>query len=199
MENEMTDLQAELHKLVSSFPFLKAEEVDIIVEKTNLKAFKKGHVLLSEGEIAKECYAVVKGCVREYRLKDGQEKTTAFFTEGQSVNSFSSYTNQLASKHYLVCAEDCVLTVGTQSLIDQMCERLPRLQEFLSQEVEKEAGALQERMAFFISSSPEERFKDLMENNPQLMNRVPQHQIASYLGITPESMSRIKKRAYQKK
>ncbi len=195
----MTDLQAELHKLVSSFPFLKAEEVDIIVEKTNLKAFKKGHVLLSEGEIAKECYAVVKGCVREYRLKDGQEKTTAFFTEGQSVNSFSSYTNQLASKHYLVCAEDCVLTVGTQSLIDQMCERLPRLQEFLSQEVEKEAGALQERMAFFISSSPEERFKDLMENNPQLMNRVPQHQIASYLGITPESMSRIKKRAYQKK
>ena len=195
----MTDLQAELHKLVSSFPFLKAEEVDIIVEKTNLKAFKKGHVLLSEGEIAKECYAVVKGCVREYRLKDGQEKTTAFFTEGQSVNSFSSYTNQLASKHYLVCAEDCVLTVGTQSLIDQMCERLPRLQEFLSQEVEKEAGALQERMAFFISSSPEERFKDLMENNPQLMNRVPQHQIASYLVITPESMSRIKKRAYQKK
>ena len=195
----MTDLQAELHKLVSSFPFLKAEEVDIIVEKTNLKAFKKGHVLLSEGEIAKECYAVVKGCVRESRLKDGQEKTTAFFTEGQSVNSFSSYTNQLASKHYLVCAEDCVLTVGTQSLIDQMCERLPRLQEFLSQEVEKEAGALQERMAFFISSSPEERFKDLMENNPQLMNRVPQHQIASYLGITPESMSRIKKRAYQKK
>jgi len=195
----MTDLQAELHKLVSSFPFLKAEEVDIIVEKTNLKAFKKGHVLLSEGEIAKECYAVVKGCVREYRLKDGQEKTTAFFTEGQAVNSFSSYTNQLASKHYLVCAEDCVLTVGTQSLIDQMCERLPRLQEFLSQEVEKEAGALQERMAFFISSSPEERFKDLMENNPQLMNRVPQHQIASYLGITPESMSRIKKRAYQKK
>lgn len=195
----MTDLQAELRKLITSFPFLKAKEVDIIVEKTNLKAFKKGHVLLSEGEIAKECYAVVKGCVREYRLKDGQEKTTAFFTEGQAVNSFSSYTNQLASKHYLVCAEDCVLTVGTQSLIDQMCERLPRLQEFLSQEVEKEAGALQERMAFFISSSPEERFKDLMENNPQLMNRVPQHQIASYLGITPESMSRIKKRAYQKK
>ncbi|QNR25026.1 Crp/Fnr family transcriptional regulator [Croceimicrobium hydrocarbonivorans] len=195
----MTDLQVELRKLITSFPFLKAEEVDIIVEKTNLKAFKKGHVLLSEGEIAKECYAVIKGCVREYRLKDGQEKTTAFFTEGQAVNSFSSYTNHLASKHYLVCAEDCVLTVGTQSLIDQMCERLPRLKEFLSQEVEKEAGALQERMAFFMSSSPEERFKDLMENNPQLMNRVPQHQIASYLGITPESMSRIKKRAYQKK
>jgi CRP-like cAMP-binding protein len=54
-------------------------------------------------------------------------------------------------------------------------------------------------MASFLTSSPEERFSNLMKNNPSLMNRVPQHQIASYLGVTPESLSRIKKRAYQKK
>jgi CRP-like cAMP-binding protein len=54
-------------------------------------------------------------------------------------------------------------------------------------------------MASFMTSSPEERFADLMNNNPSLMNRVAQHQIASYLGVTPESLSRIKKRVYQKK
>ena len=191
-------MQEEFKAFISTFQFLNAEETQIIVENTVLREFKKRSILLKEGSISKECYAVIRGCVREYYLKDGLEKTTAFFTEGQSVSSFSSYTNQMPSKHYLECAEDCLLTVGTQSLVDQMCDRIPRLTDFLRIEVEKEAGALQERMASFMTSSPEERYSDLMKTNPSLMNRVPQHQIASYLGVTPESLSRIKKRAYLK-
>ncbi|MFK5982894.1 MAG: Crp/Fnr family transcriptional regulator [Flavobacteriaceae bacterium] len=189
----------EFRAFISNFPFLNADETEIIVENTLLREFRKGSTLLKAGSISKECYAVIRGCVREFYIKDGLEKTTAFFTEGQSVNSFSSYTSQVPSKHYLECSEDCLLTVGNQSLVDQMCERIPRLTEFIKNEVEKDAGALQERMASFMTSSPEERFSDLMENNPDLMNRVPQHQIASYLGVTPESLSRIKKRAYRKK
>ena len=192
-------MKEEFRLFVANFPFLNTEETDIIVENTNLQEFKKGHVLLREGAVSKECYAVIRGCVREYYIKDGVEKTTAFFTEGQAVNSFSSYTNQVASKHYLECAEDCLLTVGNQSLIEQMCERIPRLTEFISMQVQKDAGELQERMATFMTSSPEERFDALMENNPSLMNRVPQHQIASYLGVTPVSLSRIKKRTFDKK
>lgn len=195
----MDVLQKEFKAFIANFPYLKEEEVDIIVENTVLRECKKGTVLLTEGSVAKECYAVVRGCVREYYLKDGLEKTTAFFTEGQSVNSFSSYTNQLPSKHFIEVVEDSIVTVGNQFLIDQMCERIPRLTEFIKNEVEKVAGDLQERMASFMTSSPEERFLDLMENSPGLINRVPQHQIASYLGVTPESLSRIKKRAFQKK
>ena len=192
-------MEEALRQFISGFPFLKEDEVETIVRHTNLKEFKKGHLLLKEGTISMECYAVVKGCVREYYIKEGEEKTTAFYTEGQPVNAFSSYTNQVPSKHYIECMEDCLLTVGTQSLVDDMCERLPRLAEFISDEVQKEAGELQERMAKFMTSSPEERFKDLLNTNPSLMNRVPQHQIASYLGVKPESLSRIKKRYFQKK
>ncbi|WP_075603667.1 Crp/Fnr family transcriptional regulator [Saccharicrinis aurantiacus] len=192
-------MKEEFRAFISNFPFLKTDEVEIIVEHTVVKEFKKGTILLKEGMICKECYAVIRGCVREYYIKNGLEKTTAFFTEGQSVNSFSSYTNQVPSKHFLECSEDCLLTVGNQSLVDQMCERIPRLTEFIKNEVEKDAGELQERMASFMISSPEERFADLMNNNPSLMNRVPQHQIASYLGVTPELLSRIKKRIYLKK
>lgn len=192
-------MKKEFRAFISNFPFLNADETEIIVENTLLREFSKGSTLLAAGSISKECYAIIRGCVREFYLKDGVEKTTAFFTEGQSVNSFSSYTNQVPSKHFLECSEDCLLTVGNQSLVDQMCERIPRLTEFIKNEVEKDAGALQERMASFMTSSPEERFSDLMETNPSLMNRVPQHQIASYLGVTPESLSRIKKRAYQKR
>lgn len=192
-------MKDEFRSFISNFPFLNAVETEIIIENTVLREFKKGDMLLQEGEISKECFAVVRGCIREFYIKDGLEKTTAFFMEGHSVNSFSSYINQVPSKHFLECSEDCLLTVGNQSLVDQMCERIPRLSDFIKNEVEKDAGELQERMASFMTSSPEERFTDLMQNNPSLMNRVPQHQIASYLGVTPESLSRIKKRAYQKK
>jgi CRP-like cAMP-binding protein len=196
--NHQANMEEALRDFIIGFPFLKEDEVDTIVKHTVLKQFKKGHILLKEGVVSLECYAVVKGCVREYYLKDGLEKTTAFFTEGQPVNSFSSYTNQVPSKHYLVCMEDCLLTVGTQNLVDEMCERVPRLAEFITEEVQKEAGVLQERMAKFMTSSPEERFEDLLTHNSNLLTRVPQHHIASYLGVTPESLSRIKKRYYQK-
>ena len=192
-------MKEEFRAFISNFPFLKDDEIETIVKHTVIKEFKKGTILLKEGTICKECYAVIRGCVREYYIKNGLDMTTAFFTESQSVNSFSSYTNQVPSKHFLECSEDSLLTVGNQSLVDQMCERIPRLTEFIKNEVEKAAGELQERMASFMTSTPEERFTDLMKNNPGLMNRVPQHQIASYLGVTPESLSRIKKRAYQKK
>lgn len=194
----MDEMKKEFRAFISNFPFLNAEETDIIVDNTVLLEAKKGTILLKDGNVCKECYAVIKGCLREYYLKDGLDKTTAFFTKGQPVNSFSSYTNQVPSKHFLECSEDCLLTVGNQSLVEQMCQRIPRLSEFIKNEVEKDAGALQERMATFMISSPEERFVNLMETNPGLMNRVPQHQIASYIGVTPESFSRIKKRAYQK-
>lgn len=187
-------LKDEFKNFASSFPFLTPEEVDIIVEATVLKEYKKGHLLLKEGSIAKECHAIIRGCVREYYLKDGNEKTTAFYTEGDAVNAFSSYSNQTPSKHYLECSEDCLLTVGNQSLIDEMCAIVPRLTEFIKLEVEKDTGRLQDRMAKFMISTPEERFLDLMENNKRLLNRVPQHQIASFIGVTPESFSRIRKR-----
>ncbi len=193
------NIEKEFREFISNFSFLKPDEIEIIVENTMLREFKKGDVLLKAGDVSNECYAIIRGCVREYYIKDGLDRSTAFFTEGQSVNSFSSYTNKVASKHFLACTEDCLLTVGTQSLVDQMCVRIPRLTEFIKNEVEKDAGALQERMAMFMTSTPEERFTDLLENSPSLINRVPQHQIASYLGVTPESLSRIKKRWYQKK
>lgn len=189
-------MKQELIKFLEGFQVLKKDEIEIIAEHTNLKNFKKGSVLLTAGKVSKNCYSVIKGCVREYYIVDGVEKTTAFFTEGQPVSSFTSYTNETASKHYLVCAEDCLLTVSNQSLEEEMCRRIPRLESIIRQEVEKGTGELQDKLASFMTTSPEQRFLKLMEDNPGLAGRVPQHQIASYLGITPESLSRIKKRVH---
>ena len=191
-------MEEELIKFLKSFDFLTEEEMDIVVEHTVLKSLPKGTLLLKEGEVAKHCYAMIKGCVREYYIIDGMEKTTAFFTEGQPVNSYTSYNSKQPSKHYLECAEDCVVTVGSESLIEFMCKKIPRLEKFLLEEVEKNTGEIQDRLAFYMTSSPEERLLHLLEENPRLMMRVPQHQIASYLGVTPESLSRIKRRVFDK-
>ena len=192
-------MKEDLRAYIKSFQMLNDDEIDLIVESIDVQQFKKGEVLLREGQIASKCYLVLKGCIRQYNLKDGQEKSTAFFLEGESVSSFTSASNQAPSKHFLVCAEDCVLTIGGQDLETEMCEKIPRLKNMIQGEVEKVAGEMQDRFSSFVSSSPEERYKNLLHTKPTLFNRVPQHQIASYLGITPESLSRLRKRIYGKK
>lgn len=183
-----------VRQFLAGFDMLTGEEVDIIVENTNIRHYKKGDLILREGQMAKECYMVLKGLVREYYIVDGEEKTTNFFTELQPVNSFSSRKNKIPSRHFLVCAEDCAVTVSTNSLEAEMCRLIPRLQSIIRDAVEKETGKMQDDMAKFITSSPEDLYKDLVDNRADLLNRVPQHQIASYIGVKPETLSRIRKR-----
>jgi len=190
-------LKKELLDYVSGFQVLSPEEIDLIMDNTLVKSFKKGAYLLEEGQVADKCYFVLKGCVREFYLIDGEEKSTAFYTEGQAVNSFSSYTNQQPSRHYLICAEDCVLTVGNQQIEKEMCQRIPRLESIIRQEVERNTGKAQDDFARFMVSSPEQRYLQMLEDRPELLQRIPQHQLASYIGVTAESLSRIRKRLHK--
>lgn len=187
-------MKEQLKKFLKNFQMLTNDEIQLIMDRSIIKFFEKGTYLLREGQIATECYLVLKGCVRVYYLIDGEEKSTAFYTEGQPVNSFTSAANNIPSKHYLVCAEDCVLTVGNDSLEAEMCRLIPRLADIIRQEVEKSVGKVQDDLARFIISSPEERYQFLLKTRPELFHRIPQHQIASFLGIKPESLSRLRKR-----
>lgn len=183
-----------LINFLNEFQILTPQEINVIADNTIVKEFKKGTLLLKEGQIAKNCYSVLKGCIREYYIVNGDEKTTAFFTEGHAVTSFTSYTSQSPSNHYLICSEDSTLTVSNQSLEKKMCDRLPRLESIIRTEVEKNTGKSQDDFAEFRISSPEQRYLKLIETRPNLINRIPQHQIASYIGVTPESLSRLRKR-----
>lgn len=191
-------MKEELRKMLANYPLLTAEDIELILETSNVQKFKKGSVLLREGQVSKECYSVLKGIVREYYIVDGEEKTTAFFTEGQAVNSFTSSSNGVPSKHFFVCASDCILAIGNQSLEEEMCKKIPKLEAIIRKEVERLSGEAQDDFASFITSSPEQRYLKLLETRPDLFHRIPQHQIASYLGIKPESLSRIRKRIFSK-
>ncbi|MBL0764896.1 Crp/Fnr family transcriptional regulator [Marivirga atlantica] len=177
---------------------LTGEEVEIIAENTILKDYKKGSLLLKEGEIPKYCYMVLSGCVREFVIIDGEEKSTAFYTEGDKITSYTDQGKGFASKHYLECIENCILTISTENFEEELRKLVPRLDAIIIEVAKEKSGKEKQEWTKFISSSPEERYQNLMETRPTLLNRVPQVQLASFLGIKPESLSRLRKRIHEK-
>lgn len=184
----------ELLNYLSKFPSISQEERESIAAQIPVHTFPRGSILLRAGEVCTACYFVLKGCIREYMLLDGEEKTTAFFTEEQAVVVFSSYSDQVPSDRFLSCVEDATVMVGEFSREQLMYRQFPALEAITRKIIEQDYGKTRDSFAMFMTSSPEERYIHLLKTRPELAQRVPQHQLASFLGITPESLSRIRKR-----
>lgn len=191
MENR---LKSELVSFLSNIPELSKNDVDLLAENIPVKFFKKGTVLVKEGDVCNKCFFVLKGCLRQYLIINGVDKTTQFYTENQAAVFFTSFTNKIKSESHLSCVEDCILIVGEPGSEEEMNEQIPILGQITRKMMEQDFGKTQDELSYFIASSPEERYLNLIKTKPDLLQRVPQHQLASYIGISPESLSRIRKR-----
>ncbi len=187
-------IQQELISFISKFNVLEPEEIKEMAAHMHAKAFAKGTVLLSEGKKTESCFFVLKGLLRQYYTIDGIEKTTRFFEEEEAAVLFTEYINQTASNSTLVCAEDSMLIIGSPEEEGAMYEQFPKLQQITRLMVERDLAKTQDALTRFVALSPIERYKYLLNEKPSLVQRAPQHQLASYIGITPESLSRIRKR-----
>ena len=184
-----------LVELMSNFIDLTDEEKLSIMAAFPIKTFDKGTPLLKEGQIAKDAFLVIKGCVRQYfNSSDGEEKTTDFYTEFQSAVNFDSIANHRPSKYFLTCTENSTIAIINAEKENILYKKHPRFGEVCRVEMEKMMGEKQDSMSEFKSLKPKERYLNLLENRPELVNRVPQYQLASFLGIRPETLSRIRKR-----
>lgn len=174
---------------------INQNEINEIAEELKVEEYKKGTILLKQGEVSKKCYFVLSGCIRQYSVdNEGNENTFNFFTEEQSAVMFKSYTQKIESNYSLVCVENSTLIIGDLDSESNIFKKHPKLAEITRMMTQSNFGQAQEESAVFMSASPEERYVNLLRTRPDLTKRVPQHQLASYLGITPESLSRIKKR-----
>lgn len=191
------NLTERVRAMVSQFEILNKEEIEIIVEKTIVDEFEKETLLLKEGQIPTKCYMVVEGCVREYIIKNGEEKSTDFFMEGDTFTPHSR--DSKPSKYYWECVEDCILTISNKSFEEEIRAALPRLNDLFQEIAIAKIHNAKEELSLFVTSSPEERYLNLLETKPILLDRIHHHQIASYLGIKPQSLSRIRKRLLNKK
>lgn len=187
-----------LFDFVAKYTPLTNEEKDAIRSLDILHAYKKGTTLLKEGQKTKESFFVVEGCIRAYYIVDGEEKTTAFYTEMDALTPPCVIT-KTPSDYYVSCVEDCILLISNTDMEADINSKFPKF-ETLCRILSEELLAKQ-RVDFdaFKTSSPEQRYLSLLQNRPDLIQRVPQHQLASYLGIKPQSLSRLRARLVEKK
>lgn len=173
---------------------LSKEEGEAITESMQTKTFKKSEFLLQAGQLSVNTYFILEGCVREYILAEGEEKTTNFFTEEQWVISLNSFTSQNVANHNWVCMEDTTVVVGNEEQGQALFKRFPRF-ETISRTIMEAAFAEQrDALASYYTDSPEQRYLKLQKSRPDLFQRIPQYHLASYIGVKPESLSRIRKR-----
>ncbi|UOQ44320.1 Crp/Fnr family transcriptional regulator [Halobacillus salinarum] len=185
-----------LIQYMKRFSDLSESELVKLTEDVPVAAFKKGTILLHQGDVPHKCYFVLQGCVRQYAVDaNGNENTYNFFTEEQSVTIFNQHTPDKVSPYSLSCLEDCTLVAGDLSTEQEAYDMHPVLEAMTRKMIQADMGAMRDDFSSFISSTPEERYQALMAKRPDLVDRVPQYQLASYLGIKPESLSRIKKRS----
>lgn len=201
-QNNLTQNQ-EVNKVLfdytESIATLTPEEKQAIQDSIQIKEFKKGTFLLMEGDTLYMCYFIIKGCIREYYIKDGEEKTTNFFVEQDTISSMHGNTTKTPSKYFLECLEDVIVTTSSEEKEQEIFQRFPKFETICRIKMEEMLGEYQEKLARYITSSPEERYRHLQQNRPELLDRVPQYQLASYIGVKPETLSRIRKRMATKK
>ena len=151
-------------------------------------------VLLHEGEIANQFYFIKKGCLRMWFNKDGKDITLQFFFEGQGVASIDSLLNSQPSMFTIESIEPSVLLSISKDHFVQLQQFYPELKEGFHEMLFQRFRNYASLFLLRIKDSPRERYEDLIINHPAIIKRVPQHYIASYLGITPISLSRIRNR-----
>jgi len=187
-----------LFDFISKYISLSEDEKNALLSLGLFHSVKKGTVLLKEGQKTQDSFFVLKGCIRVYYIIDGEEKTTAFYTE-MDVLTPSCVINKAPSEYFISCVEDSILTVSNSDMGVEMNSKFPKF-EIMCRMLSEELLAKQ-RIDFdeFKTSSPEQRYLNLLQKRPDLIQRVPQHQLASYLGIKPQSLSRLRARILEKK
>src|SRR5690554_6271638 len=151
-------------------------------------------ILLHEGQISKTMFFIEKGCLRTWINNDGKEITTQFFFEGDSVSSIESFRTNLPSLYSIESIEPCILQTISQQDFQNILENLPEIKEQMQDHLFKRLLQSQKTFYSYLKNNPQQRYKELIEEHPHIIKRIPQHYIASYLGITSVSLSRIRNR-----
>ena len=182
-----------LSRLIDTVPRLKTHwrryrELFRIVE------FPARATLLREGEISRKVFFVQKGCLRIAVNSHGKDITTQFFFENEAVASIESFRTNRASVVSIRSVEPSTVIVLEKKGFDLLLRDFPEISDLLLELAFRRFEAYSRLFASFITQTPRQRYLALLKGDPRIIERVPQHFIASYLGITPVSLSRIRKR-----
>lgn len=156
--------------------------------------FDKGEVILREGQVCRRFYYIIKGCIRGFGLEDGKETNLSFYFENEFSSNFLSYRDENPSEVFLVAMEDCHVFYADKMDANPVFESSTSFQAFLFRFFQEEFLEEEEHSNTFKLLSPEERYQFLLDNKPHYLQRIPLTHLASYLGMSRETLSRIRKK-----
>ena len=151
-------------------------------------------ILLHEGDVSKYGYFIKKGCLRLWFNNKGKDVTFQFFFENEAVSSIESFRTGEPSLFTIESIEPSTIVKISKKNYEKIFMADPNYKDFIEQISFKRMMHYSHLFMSYIKNTPEERYKELLKNRPEIIKRVPQHYIASYLGITSVSLSRIRNR-----
>lgn len=174
---------------------LSDAEKSAIATFFSFKKIRKKQFILEEGEICMHLSFVNKGLIKSYRLDEkGNEHISLFGWEGWWISDFNSYINQQPATLYIDAVEDTELFLLPRAAYEQLTLDVPIMDRYFRLLYQNSLVTKDERLISSNSYSAEEKFQRLIQSNPEIMRRVPQHLVASYLGLAPETLSRVRKK-----
>lgn len=186
------NIQQTLIEIEATYSSLSIDCQEAFISKSKISRFKKGEIVVREGQFSKNAYLILDGCARAYYLKDGKDISDWFTFENQFMASIISFFSNAPSPHYIEFVEDSLVLEFSKDTVDELTNKYHDFERFISRVVTETMLGLCERLHTIQFSKAEERYKHLLSIYPDITNRIPLTHIASYLGITLETLSRIR-------
>jgi len=190
----------QLLKTVQQKVTLTSDEAELLKQFFTPKKVRKRQYMLNEGEVCKYNLFVAKGLLRAFGVEEnGYEQVVQFAVEGWWISDLNSFFSGDVAVYNIEALEDCELLLLTRQSMDEMLEKLPKMERYFRLLMQNHIVALRQRIIASQRHSAEERYIRLIEGFPTILARVPQQYIASYLGMTPETLSRVRKQISEQK
>ena len=179
---------------IKNYVSLTKEEEQFLNSKVTYRKYLKGQYIIQQGDVCKyECF-VVKGCTKMFHVnEEGQEHILMFSIEDWWTSDMGSFITQTPADFSVMCLEPTELVMFSHDIIEELYQKIPKLERFFRQIIEKAFVASQKRIVRNFSLSAKERYLYFKNQYPKIEQRIPQYMVASYLGITKEFLSKIKK------
>ncbi len=184
---------------LSTFISLNKSEQEQFIDKLQIKHFNKKELILQEGQVCKYAYFINYGCLRYYYNIEGQENTAEFFFENGWYTDYASFLTGKPTNQNIETLEKTEVLLLSNTALEQLYTEIPKFERFGRLMAQNAVLGIRHRSEMLENLTAEERYIDLIKERPKVFQRIPQHYIASYLGIKPPSLSRIRKRIFDQK